>query len=168
MFKLNEDKKIGIAMLEHCRTKQEFWGGVSNMLGNWLEARQKLLVEYAALCQNIQKSKTPALKARLRHFCQTLVDYTSSAHFEIYTQLNRESEQFNDLEALKIGKNLCLQLDHCTDLVLKFDQRYCDFEHMEHLVDDLSQLGLHLEQRFFVEDTMINIMHNSHEEQAAA
>ena len=138
------------------------------MLGNWLTARQKLLVEYSALCQNLPKSKAPALKARLRRFCQTLVDYTSSAHFEIYTQLARESEQFNDQEALTIGRNLSRQLDYCTDLVLNFDQRYCDFDDMDNLAQDLTQLGLHLEQRFFIEDTMINIMHSSHEEQVAA
>jgi len=154
-------------MFEQCRTKQEFWGGVNVMLDNWLAQRQQLLVEYSALCANLHSSKTPALKARLRRFCQTLVDYTSSAHFEVYEQLKNEAQRFGDLEALQHGLNLCSQLDLCTDLILSFDQRYAEFEGLSHLVEDLSKLGLNLEQRFFIEDTMICIMHNPHAQKAA-
>lgn len=154
-------------MLEHCRTQQELWGGVNRTLDGWFEARKQLLVEYSALCQRLADQDSPALKARLRRFCQSLMDYVSAGHFEIYEQLQTEAKRYQDEEALVMGYRLYQQLENCTELVLDFDQRYTSLDDLQHLPQDLSKLGLCLERRFFVEDSMVNVMHEAHREQAA-
>lgn len=154
-------------MLEHCRTQQELWGGVNRTLDGWFEARKQLLVEYSALCQRLDAKDSPALKARVRRFCQTLMDYVSAGHFEVYEQLQTEAQRYQDDEALMLGKRLYQQLEACTAVVLDFDQRYTSLDDLSSLPRDLSKLGLCLEKRFFVEDSMVSVMHEAHREQAA-
>ncbi|MCV6622509.1 sigma D regulator [uncultured Pseudoteredinibacter sp.] len=154
-------------MLEHCRTHQELWGGVNRTLDGWFEARKQLLVEYSALCQRLDDMESPALKARLRRFCQSLMDYVSTGHFEVYEQLETESKRYQDKEALLLGSRLYKQLQSCTEVVLDFDQRYTQLDNLGSLARDLSKLGLCLEKRFFVEDSMVSVMHDAHREQAA-
>lgn len=155
-------------MLEQCKTPQELWGGVHRTLGTWFEARKQLLVEYSSLCQRLQaQTDGAALKARLRRFCQSLMDYVSAGHFEVYQQLQTEAERYNDKEALVAGRHLYRQLQQCTNTVLDFDERYSQLDQLQSLPQDLSKLGLCLEKRFFIEDSMVNIMHETHREHAA-
>lgn len=154
-------------MLEQCRTHQELWGGVNRTLDTWFQSRTKLLVEYSALCQRLSEEEFPSLKHRVRGFCQTMMDYVSAAHFEVYQQLRSESKRYHDDEALLLGKRLYQQLESCTDVVLAFDDRYSKLDDLSSLARDISKLGLALEKRFFIEDSMVSVMHEAHREQAA-
>ena len=85
----------------------------------------------------------------------------------MYEQLQTEAKRYQDSEALLLGKRLYQQLQECTNVVLNFDERYSNLDQLDSLARDLSKLGLCLEKRFFVEDSMVTVMHEAHREQAA-
>ena len=74
-------------MLETCRTSQERWGGVHQLIDRWLAERNQLILDYTQL-----RKRTPvpdSADTALSAFCDVLVDYVSAGHFEIYEQLLR-------------------------------------------------------------------------------
>ena len=42
-------------MLENCKTAQERWGGVSEIIDKWLQERKELLVQYCNLSEIIEE-----------------------------------------------------------------------------------------------------------------
>ena len=74
-------------MLEKCRTAQERWGGVSEIIDHWLEERQQLISKFVALPQT---NVADDLVNHIKEFSQVLMDYISSGHFEVYEQLLKE------------------------------------------------------------------------------
>jgi len=159
-------------MLENCQSKKERWGGVSKILDRWLEERQKLIV---LLCEandaegNVVKGSDP-LPQRIQTLCQILVDYVSAGHFEVYEQLNQEGMEFND-GGLELAKKLYPAIDETTEVVLDFNDKYDNADKVEkqrkHLHADLSKLGQTLEERFSVEDQLVEALHSAHKELVA-
>lgn len=156
-------------MLEKCRNAQERWGGVSDIIDTWLEERQQLISLFVALPQeNVQDNLTD----RIREFCQIMMDYISSGHFEVYEQLLKEGSEFND-GGLEKAQELFPLIQNSTDAALDFNDNYSAFsgqtlQEMHDLITQLSVLGEALEERFSLEDTMIEILHNAHRDQVFA
>ncbi len=152
-------------MLENCQNAKERWGGVSIIIDRWLQDRQDMLVQYCAIGNADQN--TANLEARgdkLRHFCQTLVDYVSAGHFEIYDQLIKEGREFDDEEALHEAGRLFTIVDNTTEKLLDFNDKYLETDDLSSLDPDLSNLGETLEIRFSAEDRMISVLHTSHKD----
>ena len=84
-------------MLESCESAQERWGGVHKIIDKWLNERQELLVLYVAI-QGLKpfSSRETPVSVKIQAFCQVLMDYCSAGHFEVYEQLIKEAEEFND------------------------------------------------------------------------
>ncbi|MCV6612191.1 MAG: sigma D regulator [Amphritea sp.] len=156
-------------MLEKCRNAQERWGGVSDIIDTWLEERQQLISIFVALPQeNVQDNLT----ARIQEFCQVMMDYISSGHFEVYEQLLKEGSEFND-GGLEKAQELFPMIQTSTDAALDFNDDYSAFtgqtlQEMHDLITQLSTLGEALEERFALEDAMIEILHNAHRDQVFA
>ena len=153
-------------MLEKCRNAQERWGGVSEIIDNWLEERQQLISIFVALPQ---QSVHDGLIDRIQEFCQVMMDYISSGHFEVYEQLLKEGSEFND-GSLEKAQALFPQIQDSTDAALDFNDSYSTFDgqtlhEMHELTVQLSSLGEALEERFSLEDTMIEILHTAHRDQ---
>ncbi|CAA0116928.1 Regulator of sigma D [BD1-7 clade bacterium] len=154
-------------MLENCKTKEERHDGVEQLVNRWLTERQELIVLYCSLAGNNTFSPDCSQSiGKLRKFCEILLDYVSAGHFEVYDQLVREAEAFNDgtetlLEALYP------QLRETTEIALSFNDTYDSDEHcqqaMGDLKDRLSHLGEVMDQRFALEDELIQVLHKSHE-----
>lgn len=155
-------------MLESCRNAQERWGGVHLLIDRWLQDRNQLIHSYDAL------GDTPEALAvdrdALQKFCEALVDYVSAGHFEIYEQLNSEAKAFNDERGLKLADTIYPRLEALTKLALAFND-HCDkgdCSDNAKVAEKFKELGGLLHERFELEDCLIEVLHNAHQEQNTA
>lgn len=156
-------------MLENC-DKKERWSGVNKLVERWLAERQSLIVQFCALSGVHELSAEAGVVngARLKHFCEMLVDYVSAGHFEIYYELLSEAESFEDGSA-QAAHALIPQLNASTAEALDFNDKYVEKTQIpiSGLAKDLSRLGEVLAERFDCEDQLIRTTHSSHSEQVA-
>ena len=153
-------------MLESCESAQERWGGTHNIIDKWLNERQELLVLFMAIkgLKPFSPRETP-VSIKIQAFCQVLMDYCSAGHFEVYEQLIKEAEEFND-GSINLANKHYPRLEFITSECVGFNDSYqtaedC-IEKMADLSKDLSTLGELLEERFQLEDTLIEALHTSH------
>src|SRR5690606_18826662 len=155
-----------IDMLEGCKNARERWGGVHKLIDNWLNARQELIVQYCNLLASKPLAADYALGQQVQDFCQSMMDYCSTGHFEIYEQLIREAKEFDD-GGLELARQLVPKLDaltgRCVDFNDSYDER-CGFEQLAQLPAALSAIGEVLEDRFELEDQLIARLHTIHRE----
>lgn len=158
-------------MLNSIKNAKERWGGVHQIIDRWLNERQEVIVLFCAISglQPFGPKETP-VPVKIQAFCQILMDYCSAAHFEIYEQLVKEAEEFND-GSIEIIKEIYPKLEEITSVCVSFNDKYDTPEHCEEklgqLDKDLSRLGELLEERFDLEDTLIENLHNAHKELVA-
>ncbi|MDR8013336.1 sigma D regulator [Ectopseudomonas guguanensis] len=154
-------------MLESCRNAQERWGGVHQLIDRWLGERRELVQAYTALTKAPQ---APTINCEsVQGFCELLVDYVSAGHFEVYEQLTSEAKAFNDKRGLELAKQIYPRIEAITEFALAFNDR-CDngdCRDNASLVTELNRLGKLLHERFELEDCLIEVLHNAHQEQAA-
>ena len=83
-------------MLDNC-TIEERWNAVDKLVERWLQERQLVIVQFCALSgvHELNQDDDPS-SMRLQNFCQLLVDYMSAGHFEVYYEVIREAEAFQD------------------------------------------------------------------------
>lgn len=155
-------------MLDNCKSAQERWGGVSDLIDRWLQERQDLLVKYCKLSENESTADAEEQEQNLRSFCQILVDYVSAGHFEIYERLAEEGREFGDEEGLKKAKVHYQTIDKTTESILDFNDKYQETDDLATLTKDLSELGENLATRFEAEDNMIEVLHTAHKDQVVS
>ncbi|TVZ37261.1 regulator of sigma D [Alteromonadaceae bacterium 2753L.S.0a.02] len=154
-------------MLENCKSAQERWGGVSDIIDKWLKNRQQMLVLYCSLSEIVDHESPEDIGETLRAMCQVMVDYVSAGHFEVYDQLVQEGKEFNDKDALAEAKELFHEVDTTTEFVLDFNDKYQEIDDLESLPPDLSELGEKLAARFEAEDRAIEVLHIAHKDRVA-
>lgn len=164
-------------MLDKC-TIEERWSGVGEMIDRWLQERQDLIVQFCALSGVHEYSpKTDKCHRRLQRFCQLLMDYVSSGHFEVYYQLIREAEEFKDGSA-ELAKSLFPYINATTEAAMDFNDTYGEISAESvngtgadatslTLSKSLSKLGETMASRFELEDRLIDALHEAHREQVA-
>ncbi len=154
-------------MLEQCKSAKERWGGVNDMIDRWLNERQELITAYFHISglSPYQGNGRKPINEKLGEFCQVLVDYVSAAHFEIYEQLLLEAKEFKD-GGTELAERLYPKLAGSTQSALDFNDKYTSEVNCLAVVDDLpadlSGLGEGLEERFQMEDLLIESLHNAH------
>ena len=104
-------------------------------------------------------SPDPTMEKALRRFCEALIDYTASAHFQLYRYLadNRERRK----SVLDIADELYPRIVETTDIILRFNDKYESMSldnSVEFLAIDLSNLGECIADRIQYEDRVINAM----------
>lgn len=152
-------------MLEKCKSAKERWGGVSEIIDGWLEERQLLISKFVHLPEHHVNEE---LNGQVQSFCQVLMDYLSSGHFEVYEQLLNEGSDFDD-GSLEEAQALLPKIQLSTDIALDFNDDFNDLENptvqrIREFSERLSKLGEALEERFELEDMMIAVLHTSHKE----
>lgn len=159
-------------MLETCKTAQERWGGVHDLIDRWLNERQDLLVKFCSIqgLDEFQNSGS-TVGEKVQAFCQILVDYVSTGHFEIFEQLIREAQEFSDEAAIQTYEKIYPLIEENTQVALDFNDKYLSDavrrEDRKMLSRDLSALGEALESRFSWEDQLIEKLHDAHREKVA-
>ena len=101
----------------------------------------------------------PSMEKALREFCEALIDYTASAHFQLYRYLadNRERRQ----SVISLAGELYPRIVETTDQILRFNDKYEGMtldNSVEFLAEDLSSLGECLADRILLEDQVIKAM----------
>jgi regulator of sigma D len=155
-------------MLESCQNAQERWGGVHLLIDRWLQERQELIAAFAAISDT---GRAPSANAQsLQRFCEVLVDYVSAGHFEVYEQLTNEAKAFDDQRGLELAKQIYPRIEAITEVALSFNDR-CDNGDCRDSVslgEEVQRLGQLLHERFELEDCLIEVLHNAHQQQAEA
>jgi len=156
-------------MLDNCKNAAERWGGVSDLIDKWLKERQELIVRLCDLSVNPGSSQENKAE-KFQSFCQVLVDYVSVGHFEVYEQLVAEAAEYND-GGIQLAKQIIPRIEASTEIALSFNDRFDDIhkvdDGIEGLIEELETLGKTLEERFELEDTLIESLHRVHANSAA-
>lgn len=152
-------------MLDNCQSARERWGGVHELIDRWLLERQEMLVVYCGL-SGVPSflDNDPEHGPKLQNLCQLLVDYVSAGHFEVYDQLIKEGQDFEDQKGLKTAAPLYQIIDQTTERLLDFNDKYQEIDDLSTLVTDLSEMGEALATRFEAEDQMIEVLHTAHQQ----
>jgi len=93
--------------------------------------------------------------------CQILVDYVSAGHFEVYEQLLQEGMEFND-GGIELARSIYPRIEKNTQVCLEFNDGCEAVSSVKMLNSSLSELGEALEERFMLEDQLIEVLHESH------
>ncbi|KMV29539.1 Rsd/AlgQ family anti-sigma factor [Photobacterium swingsii] len=153
-------------MLSKFEQVQQQWGGTSDVIDHWLMSRQQLLIDYCKLAglPPFESSKNQLPEAsQLQLFSQQLVDYISAGHFKIYDMV---MARWNDTgySPTEDISQLYVRITQTTDPLLNFADRYCDADEattMDSFDQHLSAVGELIEQRFALEDKLIELISES-------
>ncbi|MFP3515683.1 sigma D regulator [Pseudomonas sp. SIMBA_077] len=153
-------------MLERCKSAQERFNGVHLLIDRWLKARSDLIQAYTAVIEHQSNPKRGPQKA----FCQVLVDYVSAGHFGIYEQLNAEAKAFNDERGLALAETIYPRIEVLTQAALDLNDRCNGKAHRpdcEKLDQEFKALRGLLNERFELEDCLIEVLHTAHKQKEA-
>ena len=156
-------------MLDSCKTAQERWGGVHKLIDRWLAERKQLVQQYTELRKASENSQ--ATPTALESFCDILVDYVSAGHFEVYEQLIREAEEFQDQGGLALARQLYPRIETITQRAVEFNDQYGrsgEVDEHGQMHERLLQLGALLHERFELEDCLIEVLHTAHQDMLSA
>lgn len=152
--------------------RAKHWNSLEKILDRWLHERQELIILLCAVdgLREFTPQDTP-ISIKVQAFCQVLVDYVSAGHFDVYDRLIKEAEYFGDEDAEQILNRCYPIIQRSTDLAIQFNDTYETFQDQKLFRDalskDMSQLAEMLEERFEIEDELIELLHNRHKEQVA-
>ena len=153
-------------MLSSCKLSRKAWYRVDGLIQRWVEQREELSDFYYNLMGRKHHSqKQVPNPAKINTFCECLVDYLSTGHFEIFRELANEGVEFGDKNSDLINQ-LYQSIQQSTDAALTFNDKYDSEKLCEHLscdlLKDLKALGHILQSRFKLENILIDTLHNSH------
>jgi regulator of sigma D len=136
-----------------------------------LNERQELLVRYCQLAGTDKQDKALPNEQDILLFCQVMMDYISAGHFEVYEQIVKACK-VNGSESRQLASNLYPRIDSTTDTALTFNDKYVEKteefkdlsldELFENFDIDLSTVGQALEERFGLEDELIETLYKNH------
>ena len=128
-------------------------------LDGLVSSRTATLALLAELATRQPFHPEPSMEKALREFCEALIDYTASAHFQLYRYLSDNRERRRSV--LSIADKLYPTIVETTDVILRFNDKYesMSFDNsVEFLAVDLSNLGECLADRIQSEDQVIVAM----------
>ena len=134
-------------------------GNAAEKLDVLVSSRTATLSLLAELATRQPFHPEPSMEKALREFCEALIDYTASAHFQLYRYLSDKRERRQSV--LSIADKLYPVIVETTDVILRFNDKYesMSFDNsVEFLAVDLSNLGECLADRIQSEDRVIAAM----------
>ena len=122
-----------------------------------LGARKETISLYNELAALRPFQQEDGVSVVLQEFCETLMDYTASAHFQLYRFLEDGSERRANVRDLaeKIYPNISSTTEQFLDFNDKYDAEQ-KAEPLSSLDNDLSNLGEILADRILYEDQVIS------------
>ena len=128
-----------------------------------VQTRTETLALLAELAGRQPFSPDPEIEDTLRRFCQALMDYAASAHFQLYRYISDKLER--RVAVLKVADSIYPKISQTTDRILRFNDKYenvdllnGNLEVLALLDTDLSALGETLAERIQLEDQVIGAM----------
>jgi len=148
-------------MLNQLESLTERVRGSNKLVDRWLHVRKHLLVAYYNLV-GIKPGKESFMRLNekaLDDFCQSLVDYLSDGHFNIYERIIREMEGTPPyLAASKLYPLLEANTQQIMDYYDSTLENAIDHDNYLEFQRALSDLGEALEERFTLEDKLIALV----------
>ncbi len=124
-----------------------------------VETRTGALSLYSELASKQPFQPDHDLQVLLQSFCESLVDYTAIAHFQLYRHIDEERERRTAV--LQVADEIYPTISDITQLILDFNDKYDCEDHctrLDGLADDLSVLGERLADRIELEDRLIEVL----------
>ena len=132
-------------------------------LATLVRTRTETLSLYSELANQRPFEADDIITDALQEFCQALIDYAASAHFQLYRFISDRIERRTPV--LEVADKVYPRIVRTTDLILRFNDKYEDVdlangdrEALTLLDSDLSQLGETLAERIQLEDQVIGAM----------
>ena len=148
-------------MLNQLESLTERVRGSNKLVDRWLHVRKHLLVAYYNLV-GLKPGKESFMRLNekaLDDFCQSLVDYLSDGHFNIYERIIREMEGTTPyLAASKLYPLLEANTQQIMDYYDSTLENAIDHDNYLEFQKALSDLGEALEERFTLEDKLISLV----------
>ena len=148
-------------MLNQLESLTERVRGSNKLVDRWLHVRKHLLVAYYNLV-GLKPGKESFMRLNekaLDDFCQSLVDYLSDGHFNIYERIIREMEGTAPyLAASKLYPLLEANTQQIMDYYDSTLENAIDHDNYLEFQQALSDLGEALEERFTLEDKLISLV----------
>ncbi|NOX76490.1 MAG: sigma D regulator [Gammaproteobacteria bacterium] len=124
-----------------------------------VETRTGALTLYNELASKRPFKAEESTQRLLQSFCESLIDYTASAHFQLYRHLDEDRERREPVR--EIAGEIYPTISAITQRILDFNDKYDCEDHcgdFTELADDLSHLGETLADRIDLEDRLIQIL----------
>ena len=121
-----------------------------------LGARKETLSLYSELAGLRPFKEDDDVTVVLQEFCESLMDYTASAHFQLYRFLEDGSERRTIVR--EVAEKIYPDISNTTEQFLDFNDKYeaeQKGQHFSTLDNDLSSLGEILADRILYEDQVI-------------
>jgi len=132
-------------------------------LATLVKTRSETLSLYTELANQRPFEADEITREALQEFCQSLIDYAASAHFQLYRFIADKLER--RVAVLEVADSIYPRIVQTTDRILRFNDKYenVNFLHgngeaLDVLDTDLSHLGEALAERIQLEDRVIGAM----------
>lgn len=127
-------------------------------INEMIDLRQKLMASYMKLLE-IKSDAGPSdtISQEITGFCDQLIDYVSHGHFDLYPRILELIENASG-RSLSIARRALPNIEHTSDYLMGFNDRYCQSitaAKLKTLKKDLGEAGKCLETRFRNEDRLI-------------
>ena len=146
-------------MLTRIEQAEKKWGGINRLIDSWLSERKELIVQYCKLAALPPFERTDHSLPEfndVKAFCELLMDYASTGHFELYDKILEEcAPSSKDEQSVQV---ITAKIKASTDTALSFNDSYAelsDNDDMADFVKNLTMLGEQLEERFELEDQLL-------------
>lgn len=125
--------------------------------------RNSVLSQYYNLASHADQNpdNTEETLELLQEFCQDLVDYLATGHFEIYRRIEEKQERRSDI--VQLAEQVFNRIADTTAVAVAFNDLYDTSENfnpevLNQLPEQLSKLGEELAIRIDLEDRFINTL----------
>ena len=150
-------------MVSEVNAASERRGRSREKLTTLVKTRSETLSLYSELAGQRPFEADEVTNEALQEFCQALIDYAASAHFQLYRYISDKLERRTPV--LDVADRIYPQIAQTTDSILRFNDKYQDVNLLNDgqdllgLLDaDLSSLGETLAERIQLEDQVIGAM----------
>jgi len=128
-----------------------------------IEDRNSVISQYYNLAKHTENASSDADNTTelLEEFCQELVDYMATGHFELYRRVEDGNERRDEI--LMLAEKIMPRIDTTTQVAIAFNDLYDDTksindETLSQLPNYLAKLGEELATRIDLEDQFINTL----------
>lgn len=124
--------------------------------------RNSVLSQFYSLSSQVNDTNDiESLKELLQEFCQDMVDYIATGHFEIYRRIEEGIERRNEI--LELSDENFHEIINTTKAAINFNDLYDSTnelhpEILKNFPHQLSELGQNLATRIELEDRFINTL----------
>ena len=126
------------------------------MIQRLVGSRTEMLSLYGLLASRKPFNEAADAQMLLQEFCQSLVDYTANAHFQLYRYFAEKNERRQEIS--DVAETVYPKVLEMTNTILDFNDKYDCGDHcsqLNNLEADLSTLGEILADRIELEDELI-------------